>query len=194
MKNPPRSRRPQRRYYSSLVADLTGLSVRTLNDWAGPIITPEDTSRTIGPGVARHWRYRHLVVLRVAKLLRDTGLGLPSIQKVISYLLDNAETDDVPLDQKILLTDGQNCWVLHHEQEIGPMLSSLPQWSSAPGVFVTLHLGRVADDLEQAWQRWYAAYQARKKAQQEQESQPTLREAIRQSQVPEEEPAQSSPD
>jgi hypothetical protein len=159
--------RPQRRYYSSLVAALTGLSVRTLNDWATTIISsgpamPVKEESSENPRATRHWRYRHVVVLRVGKLLRDNGLPLTAIEHVMNFLLDNAQTDDVPLEQKILLTTGQESWMLHSEDELGRTLKELPQWTAAPVVFLTLHMGRIVADLDETWQSWYQANQARK--------------------------------
>lgn len=95
-------------YTASEVIALTGVKGRQLDSWARtkfvvPSVQQGDGRRG---GTWRLWGFRDLIALRAARQLREAGISLQALRRVVLFL--RAEGLDQPLAQTLLIADGKD--------------------------------------------------------------------------------------
>ena len=73
-------------YSMGQASALTGIRTRTLLAWTTRGVCKPTANKGRGRGNGRHWSFSDLVGLRVIKELRDQGISLQRVRKVISKL------------------------------------------------------------------------------------------------------------
>lgn len=129
-------------FRTSEVAKLTGLTRRQLDHWDrtglfGPSLAPAE-----GRGTARFYSFQDLVQLRVAKELREAGVSLQALRKVVEYLR-KAGGLDVPLAEARLVVSGSDVLLLNGREELVSVLSAPGQGA----LRIVLDLPKVVEGL-----------------------------------------------
>lgn len=78
----------KRGFRTSEVAKLAGLTQRQLDYWDRTGFLKPSLARAAGRGSARFYSFRDVVELRIAKELRDAGIPLQALRRVVEYLRD----------------------------------------------------------------------------------------------------------
>ena len=126
------------------VSRLTGVHDQTIHYWTkSGFITPsiEDPA---GTGNHRIWSFRDVVAIRMAKHLRDQGVSLQGLRKVIEYL-QTLEDLENPLAETWLVV-GSNGDVYTRQSD--SLVSLLKQPGQFTGGYL-LHLKTIRDDVEE---------------------------------------------
>ena len=153
-----KKRRPGR-YYTGLASVLTGVGIQTIGYWARTgLITPSVRDSDGQAGRIRNWSYADLVALRTAKRLRESGIPLQAIRRVVAELRRNEKNDTHPLASKRLVTDGRDVFVVHGDKELVSVLRRPGQRA-----WTTVMLGDVERDLSENWTKWKRARDRRVK-------------------------------
>jgi DNA-binding transcriptional MerR regulator len=70
-----------------LAAKLTGVTPRTLANWCDrDFVTPSVSRGRTGPGGERLYSFRDLVAIRVADVLRQHGIDVRHLPRVVDYI------------------------------------------------------------------------------------------------------------
>jgi len=92
---------------------LTGVSVKTLENWAQRGFLKASLADRPGPGGRRVYSFRDLIAIRVAASLRDRGIDVRHMKRVVEYLRKRKGLDlsaaDV-LASTLLVTDGHDVY------------------------------------------------------------------------------------
>lgn len=70
------------------VVALTGVPYKRLDSWANSGFLSPSIADADGTGSRRLYSFHDLVTLRTAKVLRDAGLSLQGLRKVVQFLRD----------------------------------------------------------------------------------------------------------
>jgi predicted RNase H-like HicB family nuclease len=98
------------------VIALTGVSGRQVEHWATTgVVRPSIAAA--GKGTRRGYSFKDLVVLRVAKRLKDGGISLQKIRKTLTFLRKNFPGVKEPLAELRFLTDGENIFVMERDPQ-----------------------------------------------------------------------------
>jgi DNA-binding transcriptional MerR regulator len=124
-----------------LTAKLTGVTEPTLNNWnrRGFLRPSIHTERLGGNGNARMYSFRDLIAIRVANDLREQGIDVRSLRRVVSYLRKRKGLDLSPSDvlaSTYLVTDGRDVYEVVGDAEL---LSTLRKPGQCGFLIVTLN-------------------------------------------------------
>jgi DNA-binding transcriptional MerR regulator len=73
-------------YSAGQASRATGVTYRCVDHWDKIGFINPSLGKADGTGTARRYAFADLVALRAAKQLRDAGIGLDKLQKVVDYL------------------------------------------------------------------------------------------------------------
>jgi DNA-binding transcriptional MerR regulator len=93
-------------YSAGQAAEAVGLTYRMVDHWARTGLV-EPTVGADGTGTARSYSFGDLVALRAAKRLRDDGISLQSIRKVVGRIRKMTESKS-PLSDRYLVASGND--------------------------------------------------------------------------------------
>lgn len=99
------------------VCKLLRLEYSKLDYWARSGFFVPSVSKANGSGSKRLYSFLDLVTLKVIKELRDAGVTVPKLKKVIQYMLDNGKDVENPFAGSVLITDGKKVFELTAEKE-----------------------------------------------------------------------------
>jgi DNA-binding transcriptional MerR regulator len=70
------------------VVALTGVPYKRLDSWANSGFLMPSLAEADGTGSRRLYSFQDLIALRTAKILRDAGISLQGLRKVMHFLRD----------------------------------------------------------------------------------------------------------
>jgi DNA-binding transcriptional MerR regulator len=126
----------KRGYYAGEAAEVTGIPYRTLDHWARTGLVTPSISEARGAGRSRLYSLDDLVALRVARELREKGISIQSLRKVIKKL--RAIGLENPLAGAHLLVIGKDVAIVKSPSEIESILSTPGQQYLTPGLIFDL--------------------------------------------------------
>ncbi len=129
------------------VERLTGIGAKTLHFWDRSGFLSPSLVAAHGTGSRRIYSFRDLVALRVAAQLRDAGISLQSLRKVMSALREMHGLEQ-PLAETYLVTNGHDVFEKHGED----VMSVLRQPDQVMFSFV-IDLSRTVETLQEAIHR-----------------------------------------
>lgn len=125
-------------------AKLTGVPYDRLDYWARSGFLRPGVTGAKGKGSKRRYSFRDLVALRTAKELRDLGVPLQTLRKVVGYLRQVKGLEQ-PLAEARLVVSGNDVLLVQGDQELTSVLRS-----PAQGVLqLVLDLPRVVEELRE---------------------------------------------
>lgn len=125
-------------------ARITGVPYDRLDYWARSGFLKPGIVGAKGKGTRRLYSFRDLVALRTAKELRDLGVPLQTLRKVVGYLR-RVKGLDQPLADTRLVVSGNDVLLVQGDDELTSVLRS-----PAQGVLqLVYHLPRVVDELRE---------------------------------------------
>jgi DNA-binding transcriptional MerR regulator len=123
---------------------LTGVPYKRLDSWANSGFLMPSIAAADGTGSRRLYSFQDLVALRTTKILRDAGISLQGLRKVVQFLRDTHGTGQ-PLAQTRLIVAGDDVLMV---QTDGDLMSVLRH----PGqhvLRVVVDLGRLIQGLRE---------------------------------------------
>ncbi len=96
-------------FSTAQVEQLTSIGAKTLHFWDRSGFLSPSVVGAHGTGSRRIYSFRDLVALRVAAQLRDAGISLQSLRKVVSALRGMHGLEQ-PLAETYLLTNGHDVY------------------------------------------------------------------------------------
>jgi DNA-binding transcriptional MerR regulator len=123
------------------VVDLTGVSGRQMDYWATTGVVRPSAKSAAGKGSRREYSFKDLVALKMAKRLKDEGISLQKIRKILAFLRKHFPDLKQPLAELRFLTDGTTVYVGRDREKIFDTLNQ--------GQFVfSLALGEIIEELQ----------------------------------------------
>ena len=129
-------------FSTTQVERLTSIGAKTLHFWDRSGFISPSIVQANGTGSRRIYSFRDLVALRVAAQLRDAGISLQSLRKVVLALRDMHDLEQ-PLAETYLVTNGHEVFEKHGED----VMSVLRQPGQAMFSFV-IDLTRTVEMLQ----------------------------------------------
>lgn len=102
-------------FSTAQVEHLTGIGAKTLHFWDQSGFLSPSIVGAHGTGSRRIYSFRDLVALRVAAQLRDAGISLQSLRKVVSALREMHGLEQ-PLAETFLVTNGRDVLERHGDE------------------------------------------------------------------------------
>jgi len=130
-------------FSTSQVERLTGIGAKTLHFWDRSGFLSPSLVQAHGTGSRRVYSFRDLVALRVAAQLREAGISLQSLRKVMAVLRDMRHLEN-PLAETYLITNGHD--VL---EKRGDEIMSVLRQPGQPMFSFVIDVSRVVDSLRQ---------------------------------------------
>jgi DNA-binding transcriptional MerR regulator len=134
------------------VVALTGVPYKRLDSWANSGFLMPSIAEADGTGSRRLYSFQDLVALRTAKLLRDVGISLQGLRKVMQFLRD-IHGIERPLVQTRLIVTGDDVLIV---QTDGDLMSVL-RHPSQHVLRVIVDLGRLVQALREEVKKLRAA-------------------------------------
>lgn len=125
-------------------AKLTGLKYATVDYWDRTDFLRPSVAGAQGKGSDRVYSFKDLIALRVARQLREAGVTLQALRKIVGSLKKRKGIES-PLAETYLVTDGHDVYEKHGEE----VLSVLRQPGQGCFYFV-LDLSRTVAALREA--------------------------------------------
>ena len=97
------------------VAKITGATQRQIDYWDHTNLVKPSVQEASGHGSVRLYSFSDLVQIKVTKTLKDKGITVQKIRKVIWWLNKNMPDVDKPLGELKFLTDGQSIFALQQK-------------------------------------------------------------------------------
>ncbi|AEJ38631.1 MerR family transcriptional regulator [Sulfobacillus acidophilus TPY] len=129
-------------FSAAQVERLTGINAKTLHFWDRSGFLSPSLVQAHGTGSRRVYSFRDLVALRVAAQLRDAGISLQSLRKVVAVLRDMRSLEN-PLAETYLITNGHDVF----EKRGDEVMSVLRQPGQSVFSFV-IDLTRTVEQLQ----------------------------------------------
>lgn len=129
-------------FSTAQVEHLTGINAKTLHFWDRSGFLSPSLVQAHGTGSRRVYSFRDLVALRVAAQLRDAGISLQSLRKVVAVLRDMRSLEN-PLAETYLITNGHDVF----EKRGDEVMSVLRQPGQSVFSFV-IDLTRTVEQLQ----------------------------------------------
>lgn len=107
----------------SEVAKLTELTLRQLDHWDRTGFIRPSLAPAAGRGSARFYSFRDVVQLRVAKELRDAGIPLQALRRVVERI-HGTEGLENPLAEAKLVVNGRDVLFVRNQKELMSALDS----------------------------------------------------------------------
>jgi DNA-binding transcriptional MerR regulator len=123
-------------FYAGEAAQITGIPYRTMDHWARTGLITPSISAARGSGRSRLYSFKDLLALRVVRDLREKGISVQSLRKVIELLRKTGL--DSPLTQAQLLVIGKDVAIVNNTQEIESVLSAPGQLYLTPAMIFDL--------------------------------------------------------
>lgn len=124
------------------VERLTGIGAKTLHFWDRSGFLSPSLMQAHGTGSRRIYSFRDLVALRVAAQLRDAGISLQALRKVVVALHDIRGLEN-PLAETYLVTNGHDVY-----EKIGGDLASVWQQPGQQAWAFVLDLHAIVAELQ----------------------------------------------
>lgn len=105
-------------YAARLVAKVVGVPYSTLDYWARTKFITPSIQDAEGRGSRRLYSFRDVVALRVAKRLRDEGISLRRLRKVVSFLEQHFPEIESGLAMAVLVSDGKRVFLVESDQRL----------------------------------------------------------------------------
>ena len=118
-------------FSTAQVERLTGIGAKTLHFWDRSGFLSPSILGAHGTGSRRIYSFRDLVALRVAAQLRDAGISLQSLRKVVA-VLHTMHGLDQPVAERFLVTNGHDVF----EKQGDELMSVLRQPGQGAWAFV----------------------------------------------------------
>lgn len=99
-------------FNTNAVCRLTGLSTRQVDYWDRKHILKPSVQEATGYGSVRLYSLLDVVQLKVAKVLKDLGIGLPQIRKSLNYLRKELPKVKPAFTKYEFVTDGSTTFFL----------------------------------------------------------------------------------
>jgi hypothetical protein len=93
------------------ICDLIGIPYGTLYHWLSTDFITPSLAKPQGRGKAARWAFRDVVAIQTAQALRQHGISLQGLRKVVSYIQTHFDVEQ-PLAERWLATDGQEVYLL----------------------------------------------------------------------------------
>ena len=94
---------------------IVGVSYRQLDYWDTTEVVKPALSQAKGSGSRRRYSRSDLLEIGVAKRLRDQGLSLPEVRRILGCVRDAAGS--IETDTELVIADGQ-VHIAHNESEL----------------------------------------------------------------------------
>jgi len=101
---------PARAFPTHVASQITGVTPRTLLNWCcRDFLKPSVSPGRTGPGGERLYSFRDLVAIRVADVLRQQGIDVRHLPRVVDYIRmrEGLELDQAVAASTILVSDGR---------------------------------------------------------------------------------------
>jgi len=141
------ARLPSGAFTAAQACRLSGVPYRSLDYWARSGFLLPSAHEATGRGTWRGYTFRDIVSLTVAKRLRDAGLSLQGIRKVMD-LLRREQHLEAPLAETYLLTDGRDVFQVKRGRDEVWSLLRAPGQRGFP--WIVLDLTEAAREVRQA--------------------------------------------
>ena len=125
-------------YRGPTACSAAGITYRQLDYWARTGLVEPSVRAAHGSGSQRLYSFRDILVLKVVKLLLDTGISLQQIRAAVQHLRDRGSAD---LAQVTLMSDGVSVYECTSTDEVVDLLQG------GQGVF-GIALGKVWREVE----------------------------------------------
>lgn len=138
----------ERGYYAGEAAEIAEIPYRTLDHWARTGLVTPSISEAKGAGRSRLYSFKDVVWLRTARELRDEGVSVQAIRKVLKLLADGGlDTNDT---ESRLLVIGRDVAIARTTGEIESLLRSPGQLFLNPAMLFDLRkpMGHVKRNVE----------------------------------------------
>jgi hypothetical protein len=137
-----------RSFPTHIAAELTDVSPRTLLNWCTrDFIRPSVSPGRTGPGGERLYSFRDLVAIRIADILRQSGIDVRHLPLVVEYIRkrDGLEVDE-PFDADLYVVhDSRGFRELHGSV---PIMDVRQGGSPEPISILAIPLGEIVNDLQ----------------------------------------------
>jgi DNA-binding transcriptional MerR regulator len=134
-----------REFTAGQAARVVGVPRSTVDYWERSGFLARPSGRGASETKQRSYTFRDLVALRVARRLREAGISLQALRKVM-HVLCNRKGTSAPLADTHLATDGIDVY----EKQDNAMLRSLLRNPGQGCFFAVIDLSNVADEVKQA--------------------------------------------
>ncbi len=138
-------------FSTAQVEQLTSIGAKTLHFWDRSGFLSPSVVGAHGTGSRRIYSFRDLLALRVAAQLRDAGISLQSLRKVVSALREMHGVEQ-PLAETYLVTNGHDVF----ERKGNELMSVLRQPSQGAWAFV-IDIHTVVTELKHEIEHWQTA-------------------------------------
>ncbi|MEW6661982.1 MAG: MerR family transcriptional regulator [Bacillota bacterium] len=105
-------------YSARQVCKITGVEYSTLDYWDRAGFIKPSASEATGTGSKRVYSFLDLIALKVALSLRENGVTLQTLRKVVDYLRSKGDSLEHPLTGTVLITDGKKVFEVTNDKEI----------------------------------------------------------------------------
>ena len=137
-------------YTAGQAAKVTGLKYATVDYWDRSGFLSPSVAGAQGKGSDRAYNFQDLIALRVARQLREAGISLQALRKIVRFLRKHKGLSS-PLAETYLVTDGHDVF----EKQGDAVLSVLRQPGQRCFYFV-LDLSRTVAELREAVEKLVA--------------------------------------
>jgi DNA-binding transcriptional MerR regulator len=124
------------------VVALTGVPYKRLDSWANSGFLIPSIAEADGTGSRRLYSFQDLVTLRTAKILRDAGISLQGLRKVVQFLRDTHRLEQ-PLAHTRLVVAGDDVLMAQTEGDLMRVLRHPGQHV----LWVVVDVGRLVQAL-----------------------------------------------
>lgn len=97
-------------FTSAQVVRLTGVKAVTLHYWDKSGFLSPSVAEADGRGTRRIYNFRDILSLKVTNALREAGISLQAVRRIVSFL-GKLEGVDRPLAETFLVTDGKDVFM-----------------------------------------------------------------------------------
>lgn len=117
------------RFSVSQAVRLSGVPYRTLDFWATTGFVVPSIAQASGKGSDRIYSFQDVIAIRAAGRLREAGISLQSLRKVVKHLQQRDGLDS-PLSETFLASDGHDVFEVRGD-EVSSLLRQPGQISFA---------------------------------------------------------------
>ena len=101
----------QEGFSTPLICDLIGIPYGTLYHWLSTDFITPSLAKPAGRGKPAQWAFRDVVAIQTAQTLRQHGISLQGLRKVVHYIQAHSTIEN-PLSECWLATDGHEVYLL----------------------------------------------------------------------------------
>jgi DNA-binding transcriptional MerR regulator len=133
----------RRSYTAGEASRASGVPYRTLDSWAKSGFVEPSILEARGSGSLRLYSFHDLVALRVARFMRESGISLLALRRVIAYL--RARDPGASLANTFLVTDGSDVYEVCGDVAVSTLLQP-----NQVALSCVINLGALVDALGHA--------------------------------------------